>query len=232
LTARLFNVEIENILPPTSNPRFAAEELGDLTASIKGTGVLEPLLGVAEGKKVRLVAGKRRLAASKLAGLTTVPMLVHTFLSPRDEMAISLVENLHRKDMTAIELGTAFKKLVADGMSQRQVATLVGVSDFTVSSCVRIVECLIPEMAQLCHEGKLTRTEAYRLCRHPAQVQRAIFYKEAPKAKAPQGRKSYAETALANALACYKDGRKVEALGYAEQAVEHLRRTTDLRVVS
>src|ERR1039458_1380225 len=167
MTARLFNVPIGNVLPPTQNPRFAAEDLEELTTSIRGVGILEPLLGVADGEKVRLVGGRRRLAAAKLARLATVPMLVYPFLSPRDETAISLVENLHRKDMSPVELGEAFAALAKDGMSQRQVAPLVGVSDRKVSVCVSIVTDLIPEARALRHEGKLTQTEAYRLCRHP-----------------------------------------------------------------
>ena len=174
----LLRVAVDSIDPPTANPRFEASDLDELVESIKGVGILEPRIGVALGvgsERVRLVAGLRRFTAANRAGLTHVPMIVYPHLEERQELAISLVENLHRKNMSPVESGEAFKKLCETGMTQRQVAAMVGISDFNVNHCIQIATKLVPSVRDACHRGEITQTQAFDLTKWPPKMQVAML---------------------------------------------------------
>lgn len=227
---RLDEIPVKEIHVSKSNPRVSPRDVADLADSIASVGILEPLLVLAEPKGYRLVAGSRRFAAAKRAALTTVPCVVLPDLSERDELAVSIVENLHRLELSPIEKGEAFERLVETGLSQEQVAQMVGLSGASVSICRRLARELIPEARGACHEGTLPLMKAYELVRHPPEVQRELFLRtSAPKQKDPRGRKSIAETSLLDALAAHRKGDDVEALGRAQEAVRQLRRRTGLR---
>lgn len=176
MRAQLLHVPVERIDPPTSNPRFEPADLDELAASIREVGILEPLIGVAAGpERVRLVAGLRRFTSARQVGLASVPMLVYPRLTAREELAVSLVENLHRKDMTPIERGEAFVKLIGTGMSQLQVSKMIGVSDYTVSIACQIVRRCIPEVKDACHAGEITQMDAVDLSKQTPAAQRALL---------------------------------------------------------
>jgi ParB family chromosome partitioning protein len=93
------------ITPNPHQPRreFSEEALNDLAASIETRGVLQPVLVRPLGSgKYELVAGERRLRASKKAGLTEIPSLVRE-MSDQESLAIALIENLQREDLNAVE---------------------------------------------------------------------------------------------------------------------------------
>lgn len=172
----LAQVPIDKVDPPTANPRFAAEELDELAVSIGQVGILEPLIGVVSGPdRVRLVAGLRRFTSARQIGMATVPMLVHARMDPREELAISLVENLHRREMSPVESGQAFHDLMRTGMTQVQVGKMVGVSDFTVSTTIAIATKLCPEAREAAHRGEITKTAAFDMTRFPYGTQRRIL---------------------------------------------------------
>jgi ParB family chromosome partitioning protein len=240
LKPRLFEVAISRIDPPTQNPRFAAEDLEDLVASITEVGILEPIIGViSPGNRVRLVAGLRRLTSAKLAGLKTVPVLLHASLDDRQELAVSLVENLHRKDMSVIESGEAFIKLGKTGMTQKQIGKMVGVSDFTVSNAIAIVTKCVPEVKEAAHRGEITIARALDLSRLPSRMQKALLHQRereveiershpsvTAKSRGTHG-KGPAESLLLEAAGAVRRDDIAMAIDITERALETLRKKTE-----
>lgn len=230
--SRLAHIPIGRVLPSPFNPRHEAEGIEDLAASIASVGIIEPLVvAVDKGdtEHVTLVCGNRRFAAAKLAGLKHVPCVVLPEVGERTQRMISLVENLHRRDMTHIEQGEAFRDLMTTGMTQRQVAAQTGVSDFTVSTKLTLVTKLIPEMRDLVHRDRMTMGEGLQMAKLPAAIQREIFNggrkdKGRPSRAVPH-RRSNTESCLMRALQCYRDGAWDLALVEAERAIGHLRNT-------
>jgi len=107
-------LSVEEITLPASQPRryFDTEKLAQLSESIRVHGVIEPLLvRVLPGRKFELVAGERRLRASKMAGLKTVPVIIRE-ISDENALVISLVENLQREELNSLEETEAILQLL------------------------------------------------------------------------------------------------------------------------
>ncbi len=137
---------IEDVIPYKEQPRklFDKQALEELTVSIKEKGVIEPLLVRAiSGGKYELVAGERRLRASKLANLKTVPIVIMD--CDDDEMLeIALVENIQREDLNPIEEALAYKNLLdRNNYTQEQMAIRVGKDRSTIANSIRLLS--LPE---------------------------------------------------------------------------------------
>jgi ParB/RepB/Spo0J family partition protein len=132
------------------------EDLVELAESIRTIGVLQPLLVRSVDGHLEVVAGRRRLAAARAAGLQEVPVQI---LELTDEQAadIALAENIHRRDLSAIEEALAFARMRDLGLTQTQIAARVGRSQVHVSMLLRLLE--LPEELQ----GRVHRREiSYR----------------------------------------------------------------------
>ncbi|QJB56012.1 ParB/RepB/Spo0J family partition protein [Pseudodesulfovibrio sp. zrk46] len=142
-------IPITAITPNPHQPRreFAEEALNDLCASIKTRGVLQPILiRPLGGGKYELVAGERRLRASKLAGLTEIPTLLRE-MTDQESLAIALIENLQREDLNAVEEALGYKRLQQEfGLSQEELARQVGKSRSAVANSLRLLN--LPETVQ------------------------------------------------------------------------------------
>lgn len=142
-------IPIENITPNPFQPRreFSEEALADLSASIKSRGVLQPVLVRSlEKGEYELVAGERRLRASKEAGLTDIPSLVRE-MSDQESLAIALIENLQREDLNAVEEALGYQQLQQQfGLSQEELARQVGKSRSAVANSLRLLN--LPESVQ------------------------------------------------------------------------------------
>ncbi|MBI9111216.1 ParB/RepB/Spo0J family partition protein [Maridesulfovibrio ferrireducens] len=142
-------IDIDKIIANPNQPRkeFAPEALKDLAESIKAKGVLQPVLvrSIAGRRgSFELVAGERRLRASKLAGLTEIPVLVKE-MTDLESMAIALIENLQREDLNPIEEAKGFQELITRfGLSQEQLAGQVGKSRSTLSNSMRLLTLAEP----------------------------------------------------------------------------------------
>jgi ParB family chromosome partitioning protein len=164
----IFWIEVDKIKPNPYQPRreFDEAKLQDLARSIRQYGVIQPLTVTRHeftkedggiGVEYELVAGERRLRASKLAGIAQVPALIQDdFLDDKTKLEIAIIENLQREDLNAIDRAKAFEKLVKEfGFKHTQVAEKVGKSREYVSNTLRIL--LMPEeMQQALSEGKIT----------------------------------------------------------------------------
>jgi len=110
--SELRQIKLNQIVIDIDQPRkqFDQEGLDDLAASIAEHGVLQPIIVIPYHDGYQVVAGERRFRASKLAGLDKIPALVRT-LTDQHKLEISLIENLQRKDLNAMETATAYLKL-------------------------------------------------------------------------------------------------------------------------
>ncbi len=152
----IFWIEVEKIVPNPYQPRreFDEKKLGELADSIRMYGVLQPLVVTrrevmkengAFSTEYELIAGERRLRASKLAGLAQVPVIIRTGdESNLMKLELAIIENLQREDLNPVDRALAFKQLAeAFGFSHAQVATKVGRSREYVSNSIRLL--LLPE---------------------------------------------------------------------------------------
>lgn len=146
-------VEIGKIVPNPFQPRaeMDQEELGELAASIREHGILQPLLvtrGVNADEYV-LIAGERRLLASKLAGLNMVPVILRE-VSNRERLELALIENIQRSNLGALETAEAYHKLAGEfGLSHEEIADQVGKNRVTVTNTLRLLNLSQPAQAAL-----------------------------------------------------------------------------------
>lgn len=150
-------IRIDRIVPNPHQPRrnFDEESLAELAASIRTHGVVQPVIVRREADGYTLIAGERRLRASKLAGLATVPAIVRDY---NEEAAaeVALVENLQREDLNPVEEGRAYRRLMETyGYTQEKLAGIVGKSRPYVANLLRILALPKEVLARL-EEGKLT----------------------------------------------------------------------------
>lgn len=132
------------------------EALAELAASIAELGVLSPLVVRRKGGRWEVMAGRRRLAAARHAGLSHVPCIERPL---DDERAFdaALAENLHRRRLSPLEEAIAYQEFRDRGLSQVEIAKRVGRSDFHVSVVLRILK-LPPALQQRIHRGEVGYT--------------------------------------------------------------------------
>ena len=158
-------VPIEAIARNPRQPRQShnADELQELAASIRQHGVIQPLIvAPAMGGTYILIAGERRWEAARLAGLTTVPVVVRS-ASDQQLLELALIENVQRADLNAIEEAEAFRHLAKDfGLSHDAIATRVAKSRVAVTNTLRLLEAS-SAVKQALVDGKITAGHARAL---------------------------------------------------------------------
>ena len=159
-------LKIKEIRPNPYQPRKEFDEQGlkELADSIRENGVFQPILVRKRktGQGYELVAGERRLRASKLAGKDTIPAIITDF-NDTQMMEISLLENIQRKDLTPIEEAQAYEQLIKKlGYTQDELAKRLGKSRSNVTNILRLLN-LPSEVRKLVNENKLTYTQARAL---------------------------------------------------------------------
>ena len=150
-------VDIDLIEPSPYQPRtrFREEALDELARSIKASGIIQPLVLRPIGNRYQLIAGERRWRAAQRAGLNKVPAIVRQV---PDELALemTLVENIQREDLNAIEAARAFERLMDEfQLTQEAVAERTGKDRATVANSIRLLK-LEPSIQDWIEEGKLT----------------------------------------------------------------------------
>jgi ParB family transcriptional regulator, chromosome partitioning protein len=158
-------VPIAEVRPNPYQPRkeFRDEELADLEASLKATGLLQPItVRVAPGGGYELVAGERRLRAAQRIGWTEIPAIVKA-IDDRSLATFGLVENLQRVDLNPIEEALGYQQLVDQfSLTQQQVADVVGKDRSTVANMLRLLG-LPAAVRRLVQESKITLGHARAL---------------------------------------------------------------------
>lgn len=160
-----FKLKISEIRPNPYQPRkdFDQEGLKELAESIKENGVFQPVLvRKSSVSGYELVAGERRLRASKLAGKKDIPAILVNF-DDKQMMEVSLLENIQRKDLSPIEIAEAYEQLIKKlGYTQEQLANRVGKKRENVANILRLLK-LPAEIQVLVNQGKLSYGQARTL---------------------------------------------------------------------
>ena len=139
-------VRLDEIIPNRFQPRltFNEQELNELAESIKLHGIIQPLVLRRVGDKYEIIAGERRYKASTIAGLKVVPALI-VEMDDKESAEVALVENIQRKDLSAIEEAQSYKKILDMGYTtQEQLAARMGVSQSNIANKLRLLNLAIP----------------------------------------------------------------------------------------
>lgn len=159
-------------------PRQAMDQssLDELAESIRAQGVMQPLLvrpvGVA-GQKFEIIAGERRFRAAQLAGLSEVPVIVRE-VDDQAALAMALIENLQRQDLTALEEAQGIDRLIQEfGLTHEQAAKAVGRSRSATTNLLRLLQ-LPPSVQTMLRDGALDAGHARALLPLQAAAQRAL----------------------------------------------------------
>lgn len=148
--------------PNQPRKHFDEERLEELAQSIRTHGIMQPLLVVQKGIRYNIIAGERRYRAARLVGLSAVPVLVKQ-LSDSEILEMSLIENIQREDLNAIEQAEALKTLMEQySLTQEQVAARVGKSRSAIANLTRLIS-LPAEIKQLVRSGALSAGHARAL---------------------------------------------------------------------
>jgi ParB family chromosome partitioning protein len=160
----VLELKINEIEPNVNQPRksFDDEKLNDLAESIKNHGVIQPIIVSKKDNYYQIIAGERRWRASKKAGLKTIPAIVKNY-DDKKIREISLIENLQRQDLNAIETAKAIKELMEEhSLTQDQLAKTLGKSRSSIANTLRILN-LDERVKGFVEEGKLTEGHARTL---------------------------------------------------------------------
>jgi len=201
---------IDALQPGRYQPRtrMDPQALAELAESIKAQGLMQPILTRPLGAgRYEILAGERRWRAARMAGLTSVPVLVRD-VPDRNALAIALIENLQREDLNPLEEAAGVKRLIEEfAMTHAEAAAAVGRSRVAITNALRLLE-LAPPVQELLREGKLDMGHARALLALPALKQIEL-----------------AREAVARELSV----RQVEALvaGLAKRAAPGARAATD-----
>ena len=155
-------ISTEQIKPNRYQPRreFNQEALQELAESIKAYGILQPVIvREIEGGFYELIAGERRLRASKIVGLEKIPAIVRDYTDAQTS-EISIIENVVRQDLSVIEEAQAYERLIKDfGHTQDELATKIGRSRSYIASTMRLLK-LAPQVREWIVAGKLSASQA------------------------------------------------------------------------
>lgn len=155
-------VALIDVNPHQPRTVFNEEELTELAASIKRHGLLQPLVVTRSGDHYELIAGERRLRASKLAGLAKVSVIVRD-ADEHQKLELAIIENVHRSNLNPIDEAISYRKLVEEfSYTQDQVAERMGKSRVSVANKIRLLSLPI-DMKRALRDGKITEGHAKAL---------------------------------------------------------------------
>ena len=157
-------ININNIIPNRFQPRISFDEQGleELSNSIKMYGILQPLILRPLGDKYEIIAGERRYKAATMAGLADVPAILVN-LDDQTSAELAIIENIQRKDLTAIEEAKSYKKLIDLGnYTQDQLAIKMGKKQSTIANKLRLLN-LIPQAQEALMNNLISERHARSL---------------------------------------------------------------------
>lgn len=169
---RYAELETSMLRPNPYQPRkkFDPVSIDELARSIKETGILQPIVAVAEKDHYRIIVGERRWRAAQKSGKKTVPVIIRT-MNTEQQLEATLIENLQREDLNPIEIARAYFKMIQDlKLTQEQVAEKVGKDRASVSNYIRLLR-LPSEIQEKISDGELSMGHARALLSLPDQSQ-------------------------------------------------------------
>jgi ParB family chromosome partitioning protein len=165
-------IGVEQISRGSYQPRrlFDQELLQELADSIRAEGLIQPIIVRPRSGGFELVAGERRWRAAQLAGIAEIPAIVRD-MQDRSVAAVSLIENIQRKDLNPLEEAAAFERLCDEfGMTHKAVAESIGRSRASVTNLMRLLE-LHDEVKSMVDRGELEMGHARALLGAPRERQ-------------------------------------------------------------
>ncbi|MFL5783988.1 MAG: ParB/RepB/Spo0J family partition protein [Bacteriovoracaceae bacterium] len=135
-------VDVEKLMANKGQPRkiFKEKDLLELSESIKENGIIQPLIVIEKDGMFEIVAGERRFRASKLAGITKIPVIIKR-ATKKDAMVMSIIENVQRADLNCVEEALAYFQLMNEfELTQEEVAKKIGKERSTIANFLRILK--------------------------------------------------------------------------------------------
>ena len=168
--ASVFQIEVEKIFPNPHQPRrhFDEDALNELANSIREFGIIQPLVVTKILKETesgtdvsyQLIAGERRLMASKKVGLRTVPVVIRRVGIDREHLELAIIENVQRENLSPLEAARGYARLQDEfRLTQREIATRIGKSRETVANTLRLLH-LPSEIQQALEKGIINESHA------------------------------------------------------------------------
>ncbi len=164
LESGVLQVHVEDIIPNRFQPRLNFDEQGlkELADSIREHGIIQPLVLRKLGDKYEIIAGERRYKAAQIVGLQTVPAVIAN-IDDNKSAEVALVENVQRRDLTAIEEARSYKNLLDKGyLTQEQLAKRMGLSQPAIANKLRLLN-LDEEVQQALLEERISERHARTL---------------------------------------------------------------------
>ncbi|WP_295162428.1 ParB/RepB/Spo0J family partition protein [uncultured Brachyspira sp.] len=167
-----------DVNPDQPRKVFNEEEIQGLAKSIKENGLINPITLREKNGKYQIISGERRFRALKFLNADKVPALVLKNIADSKMLELTLVENIQRADLNAIEIARSYKKLIYDlNIKQEELANRVGKSRSTISNSMRILE-LSENIQNLILESKITEGHARAILSLTFENEREDFAKE------------------------------------------------------
>jgi len=142
---RFAELDLEDVKPNPFQPRmkFDDQTIDELARSIKETGIVQPVIVTPEADHYKIIVGERRWRAAQKAGLRKIPVLIRN-IPKEKQLEVSLIENIHREELNALEIAHAYQKLIDDlGYAQHELADKVGKDRSSVANYLRLLK--LPE---------------------------------------------------------------------------------------
>jgi len=174
----LAQIRIDQIDPNPYQPRriFQQERLHELAQSIRANGIVQPLVVRLNAGRFQIVAGERRWRAARLAGLETVPVVLQD-VADDHLLEVTLVENIQREDLNAIEAAQAFERLSSElKLTHEEIGRRTGKDRTTITNLIRLLQLPV-DIQQLVAERRLSQGHARCLLGLPAELQREVAEK-------------------------------------------------------
>jgi len=176
---KVLQVSPNKIQPNPHQPRQNIEHQGleELIESIKTYGIIQPLVVIKTDNGYQLIAGERRLRAAQILELDKVPVIIRK-AKDIEQLELSLIENIQRKDLNPIEKALAYQKLIDEfNLTQKEVAQRIGKSRASVSNALRLLT-LPEEIQRALVEGKITEGHAKAILASEKPVQQLKLYRK------------------------------------------------------
>ena len=164
IESRIFELGMEKIKANRNQPRkiFNEESLSELADSIREFGVIQPIIvrKINGDEKYEIIAGERRFRASKQVGLTSIPAIINTNIDDTSSIAMALIENIHRVDLSSIEQAHTYKQLLEEfNITHDDLSKRLGKSRAAITNSVRILNLPV-SVQKLIDEGRVTAGHA------------------------------------------------------------------------
>jgi ParB family chromosome partitioning protein len=139
---RFAELNLEDVKPNPFQPRmkFDDQTIDELARSIKETGIVQPVIVTPEADHYKIIVGERRWRAAQKAGLRKIPVLIRN-VPKEKQLEVSLIENIHREELNALEIAHAYQRLISDlGYAQHELADKVGKDRSSVTNYLRLLK--------------------------------------------------------------------------------------------